>query len=105
MTSKEKKIAGFDANSFATDDTNIFGLPFTEEESDVVLIPVPWEVTVSYGAGTADGPRAIFEASKQVDLFYPGFPDGWKQGFFMSVLFLGVWFVVGGVWWKVIGLW
>lgn len=84
MTSKEKKIAGFDANSFATDDTNIFGLPFTEEESDVVLIPVPWEVTVSYGAGTADGPQAIFEASKQVDLFYPEFPDGWKQGFFMA---------------------
>ena len=83
MTTREKKIAGFDPNSFATYDTNIFGLPFTEDESDVVLIPVPWEVTVSYGAGTADGPSAIFEASKQVDLYYPEFPDGWKQGFYM----------------------
>lgn len=84
MTSKENKIAAFDPNSFATDDTNIFGLPFTEAESDVVLIPVPWEVTVSYGAGTANGPEAIFEASRQVDLFYPEFPDGWKQGFYMA---------------------
>jgi len=84
MTSKEKKIANFDANSFAVDDTNIFGLPFTESEAEVVLIPVPWEVTVSYGAGTADGPEAIFEASKQVDLFYPEFPEGWKQGFYMA---------------------
>lgn len=84
MSSKEKKIAAFDPNSFAADESNIFGLPFTEDESDVVLLPVPWEVTVSYGTGTAEGPAAIFEASKQVDLFYPEFPDGWKQGFFMA---------------------
>jgi agmatinase len=46
----------------------IFGLPFTPEEAKVVLVPVPWEATVSYGSGTADGPRAILEASHQVDL-------------------------------------
>jgi agmatinase len=34
----------------------------------VVLVPVPWEATVSYGAGTAEGPRAILDASRQVDL-------------------------------------
>lgn len=83
MTSKEKKIAEFDPSSFAANDTNVFGLPFNEDESDVVLIPVPWEVTVSYGAGTARGPEAIFEASKQVDLYYPEFPEGWKQGYYM----------------------
>ena len=84
ITSKENKIAEFDPNSFAANDTNVFGLPFTEDESDVVLIPVPWEVTVSYGSGTANGPDAIYEASKQVDLYYPEFPEGWKQGFFMA---------------------
>jgi agmatinase len=33
-----------------------------------VLVPVPWEATVSYGSGTADGPAAILKASRQVDL-------------------------------------
>ena len=38
-------------------------------EAGVVLIPVPWEPTTSYGGGTASGPEAIRQASKQVDLF------------------------------------
>lgn len=84
MTAKEKKIAAFDPNSFAGNDTNVFGLPFTEDESEVVLLPIPWEVTVSYGSGTANGPQAIYAASKQVDLYYPEFPDGWKEGFYMA---------------------
>jgi agmatinase len=46
----------------------IFGLPFSPEESRVVLLGVPWEATVSYGAGTANGPAAILAASRQVDL-------------------------------------
>ena len=46
----------------------IFGLPYTAEEAEVVLIPVPWEPTVSYGAGTANGPEAILRASPQLDL-------------------------------------
>lgn len=33
------------------------------------IIPVPCEQTVSYGAGAADGPRAILEASLQLELF------------------------------------
>ncbi|HEV8268686.1 MAG TPA: agmatinase family protein [Thermoanaerobaculia bacterium] len=58
----------FDPNAAAASD-GIFGLPYTAEESRVVLIPVPWEATVSYGAGTAQGPAAILAASRQVDLF------------------------------------
>jgi agmatinase len=46
----------------------IFGLPHTPETAGVVLIPVPWEATVSYGTGTADGPEAVLRASRQVDL-------------------------------------
>jgi agmatinase len=63
---------------------NIFGLPFTTEESEVVLIPVPWEVTVSYGSGTANGPKAIFEASFQVDLYDAKIKDAWKMGIAMD---------------------
>jgi DASS family divalent anion:Na+ symporter len=46
------------------------------------------------------GPAPIFFGSTYVDM-----KDWWKQGFFMSVLFLVVWFIVGGLWWKLIGLW
>ena len=49
--------------------SGIYGLPFTPEESRVVVVPVPFEATTSYGGGTAGGPAAVFEASKQVDLF------------------------------------
>jgi agmatinase len=59
----------FDPNAAASPDSGVFGLPFTPEQAKVVLIPVPFEATTSYGGGTADGPEAIYEASKQVDLF------------------------------------
>ncbi|MDR0794091.1 MAG: anion permease [Chitinophagaceae bacterium] len=46
------------------------------------------------------GPAPIFFGSNYVEL-----KDWWKQGFFISVLLLVVWFVAGGLWWKAIGLW
>ncbi len=45
---------------------------------------MPWEVTVSYGGGAARGPRAVLEASAQVDLFDSEQPDAWKQGIAMA---------------------
>jgi agmatinase len=33
------------------------------------LLPIPYEATTSYGAGTRDGPAAILAASRQVELF------------------------------------
>lgn len=76
-------LSNFDPNSVGNPNNNIFGLPFTEEDSRLVILPVPWEVTVSYGAGTARAPEHVFKASLQVDLFDPDMIDGWKQGFFM----------------------
>src|SRR5690606_32262847 len=61
----------------------LFGLPFTYEESETAVLPVPWEVTVSYSAGTASGPRAVAEASLQVDLYDAFLKDAWKRGIFM----------------------
>lgn len=81
---KAEKIKSFDPNGPGTADADIYGLPFTPEESDIVLVPVPWEVTTSYGGGTADGPGAIFEASFQVDLFHPEFHDLWQRGIAMD---------------------
>ena len=77
-------LSQFDPNSVSNPHNNIFGLPFTEDEAKLVILPVPWEVTVSYGAGTARAPEHVFSASLQVDLYDPDVPEGWKQGFFMK---------------------
>ena len=76
-------LENFDPNSVGNPNNNIFGLPFSEEEAKVVLLPVPWEVSVSYGAGTARAPEHIFKASLQVDLSDDDIQDGWKHGIFM----------------------
>lgn len=63
---------------------NFIGLPFNEENARLVLMPVPWDVTVSYGEGTALGPEAIRDASTQLDLFDPDVDDAWQLGIFMQ---------------------
>ena len=47
----------------------LFGLETPPRDAGVVIVPVPFEATVSYGRGTADGPAAILDASGQLDLF------------------------------------
>ncbi|MEP6466953.1 MAG: agmatinase family protein [Parafilimonas sp.] len=79
-------LSKFDVNAVANRNNNIFGLPFSEEDAKVVLLPVPWEVTVSCNAGTARAPEHIFKASTQIDLFDANMPQGWKKGFFMRDL-------------------
>ena len=71
---------GFDPNAPGVNNGNFFGMPFTPEEARLVLLPVPWDVTVSYREGTAYGPDAILDASMQVDLYDVHHPGGWKQG-------------------------
>src|SRR6218665_926973 len=83
---KEEKIKNFDANGIGQLNDGMFGLPFTQEECETVLIPVPWEVTVSYGGGTAEGPQAILDASYQVDLYDPMIKDAWKKGIAMDAI-------------------
>lgn len=84
ISSRIQKTKTFNPNSPGLKDANVFGLPFTTEESQIVLIPVPWEATVSYGGGTSNGPEAILEASAQVDLYHAEFPELWKCGIAMK---------------------
>lgn len=52
--------------------SNFLGIPEAEnglESSRVVVLPVPYERTVSYGVGTRNGPAAILEASHYVELY------------------------------------
>ncbi|HEV2831144.1 MAG TPA: arginase family protein, partial [Hanamia sp.] len=76
----------FDPNSVGNPNNNIFGLPFSEEDARLVLLPVPWEVSVSYKAGTARAAEHICKASLQVDLIDDDIRDGWRQGIFMREL-------------------
>lgn len=51
---------------------NFLGLPeehSREATARVIVVPIPYEATVSYGKGTADGPRALISASQQVELY------------------------------------
>ena len=73
----------FDPNAASSADSGIFGLPYAEKESQLILIPVPWEATTSYGGGTSEGPSAIVEASRQVDLFDVDLPRGYEAGVFI----------------------
>ncbi|MFM1876085.1 MAG: hypothetical protein RL266_1822 [Bacteroidota bacterium] len=82
--SKQEKIDSFDPNGVGLSDSGLFGLPFSTEEAEVVIIPVPWDVTVSYSDGTSNGPEALLWASKQVDLYYAGIKDAWKMGIAMG---------------------
>ncbi|NRA49325.1 MAG: arginase family protein, partial [Phaeodactylibacter sp.] len=81
--SKAEKIKNFDPNGVGLQNGHFIGLPFNESEASIVLFPVPWDVTVSYGAGTATGPSNILEASPQLDLLDPDVPDAWKAGLYM----------------------
>ena len=73
----------FDPDAAAAPGSGIFGLPFSEAEAAVVLLPVPFDATTSYRAGTAQGPAAILEASHQVDLWDLQTGRAWERGIFM----------------------
>ncbi len=82
----ENAIQDFDPNAPGLKSNNIFGLPHDLENSELIIIPVPWEVTVSYRPGTARGPEQVFDESLQVDLFDPEYTDMWKKGYYMVPL-------------------
>lgn len=73
----------FNPNSPASGN-GIFGLPEDPDSSKFILIPVPWEMTVSYGAGTALAPHFMKVASAQVDLYHPNNPELYQEGIFMD---------------------
>ncbi|NMF62203.1 agmatinase SpeB [Brasilonema octagenarum] len=77
------QLQEYNPSSIGQINGNLFALPFDYESANLIIFGIPWEVTVSYGAGTAQGPQRVLDASAQVDLFDFDNPDGWKQGIFM----------------------
>ena len=70
-------MENFNPNDIGIANGNYFGLPYSIDESEIVLVSVPWDATVSYSDGTAQGPQAIIDASLQVDLFDEAIPNAW----------------------------
>ncbi len=46
--------------------------PVAKDQAHFHVIPVPMELSVSYGGGTAEGPAAILEASDQLEAYEAG---------------------------------
>lgn len=74
----------FNPSAPATAHAGIFGLSCTADEAQIILIPINWELTVSYGKGTSTGPEAIKKASMQIDLHHHDYPDLWQKGLWMD---------------------
>lgn len=81
--SKEEKIQDFDPNGVGIDNGRFIGLPFEEKDAEVILFPIPWDVTASYAAGTARGAQNILATSTQLDLYDPMVEEAWKLGIYM----------------------
>lgn len=79
---EEKTV--IDPNGKASASDGIYGLPFKESESKVIFLPIPWDVTTSYQAGTSKGPEAILRASEQIDFFDLDYVDAYQAGLFMK---------------------
>lgn len=67
----------FDPNGVGVKGT-LFALPYTVDEAEIVVLPVPWDVTVSYGSGTAQAPNSILDSSSQIDYFTLKKPKAWQ---------------------------
>ncbi len=74
----------FDPNGVGIANGNIFGFPYTEEEADLVIIPIPWDATASYGKGTSNGPQAILDASTQLDFYHPELDKAYDTKVYMA---------------------
>lgn len=61
----------------------LFDLDCDYKSAEVVITPVPWDVTTSYGGGTSLAPNAIFKASEQIDAFSLNTSDDFIHAYYM----------------------
>jgi agmatinase len=52
-----------------TDEHFLFLTNYPSEQADVLILPVPYEQTVTYKPGTRQGPEAILAASEQLEFY------------------------------------
>ena len=83
MFTKKEKSSSLTPNTHFDPDApaineGIFGLP-PKKDPQIAVIPVPWEATTSYRRGTRNGPKRLFDASMQVDLFDIDSGPAWQS--------------------------
>jgi agmatinase len=81
---EENTTNSFNPSGVGVKNGKFIGLPFDENDASLILIPVPWDATVSYKDGTSKGPENILEVSSQLDLYDSDAPDVWKAGIFFK---------------------
>jgi agmatinase len=84
MNSLDQPKPAFDPDGVGNTGGNIFGLPFKTTDARVVILPVPWDVTVSNHDGTSAGPANILNQSPQIDLYDEMVHEPWKAGIAME---------------------
>lgn len=77
MSSIKNPVAGFNPNGPGIKG-KLFGLPYSPETAELIVVGVPWEVTVTSGSGTVLGPQAILDVSNQIDLCLKNISEVWK---------------------------
>ncbi|MDR1226537.1 MAG: agmatinase family protein [Prevotellaceae bacterium] len=73
-------MSDFNSNSIGIPNGNYFALPSQAEDSALVLVSAPWDVTTSYRPGASQGPQAILNASAQIDLYDLDNGEAWTKG-------------------------
>jgi agmatinase len=82
MAARQVKAREFDPDAAAAG-SGLFGLETSAQDARVVVIPVPFEATTSYGGGASRAPAAILAASRQVDLLDREYGATWEAGIAM----------------------
>lgn len=80
----EEAISELEQGLPPAEGSGFLGVSMNPEDSKLVIIPVPWEATTSYGGGTSAGPDVVVPASHQLDTEDAAFGKAFRAG--ISVL-------------------
>lgn len=80
-----EKLLNYNPNAVGEENGCVFGFPFEKQESELILLPIPMDVTTSYRPGTAAAPEQILQASAQLDSYDLDFPNAWQQGIYLDI--------------------
>ena len=82
-------MSAFNPSEIGINNGNIFGFPYSQEAAQILIIPVEWEATASFGRGTAKSYETIRQASLQLD-FYDEKGAFWKTPIYMQEAIGGI---------------
>jgi len=86
MDDKKIIIEHFDVDT-PTDNENIFGMPFNYDQSELIVLPIPWNAMSSTAEGldmqVDKNLMSIKLQTQEVDLVHPHVKDHWYRGIYM----------------------